>query len=611
MSIIQREHIIISQGIQNKEELFTYLASYMVNKGLIQASDEGAFEQGLWEREKQSVTGVGFEVGIPHIQSDIVKKPTIVFLKSQTPIAYESLEGDSVRLLFMIAVPKEAGEKHLKYLAELSRKLMNKEFRELLLLHNNEEELFHILNSEDKREKENESMDKRIKILAVTACPTGIAHTYMAAENIENAAKELGYDIKVETNGSSGVENEVTTQEIKEADAILIAADTNVKMVRFSGKKVYKTSVSKGIKEPKVIIEKALNAQIYVNDEEASGVEAGQKTGIYAHLMSGVSNMIPLVVGGGILIAISFIWGINSASETSEQYNQIAAWLKEIGGAAFGLMLPILAGYISYSIADRPGLAPGLVGGVLASNGGSGFLGALVAGFLAGYVVQGLKRLCKGFPKSLDGLKPVLIYPLLSILVVGLLIVVCLNPIMSEVNLWITNFLNGLGETNKIILGLVLGMMMAADLGGPINKAAYAFAIAMLETGNVEIMGAVMTSGMVPAVGVALAATLFKRKFTSTQRDAAKANYIMGLSFICEGAIPYAAADPKAIIPSLITGAGVTGALSMLFNVGVPAPHGGIFVLPVVQNVAMFCLAILIGTLVTAGMIKLLKKDIV
>lgn len=356
------------------------------------------------------------------------------------------------------------------------------------------------------------------------------------------------------------------------------------------------------------MIDKALKEPAYHEKEETQ--ETGTKRGIYSHLMSGVSNMLPLVVGGGILIAISFMWGINSASADSDQFNQIAAWINQVGGASFGLMLPILAGYISYSIADRPGLAPGLVGGMLAYNGGSGFLGALVAGFLAGAVVNGLKKLFKGLPKSLDGLKPVLLYPLISIFVVGMIIVVALNPIMSEVNVIITNFLNHLGGANRILLGLVLGMMMAADLGGPINKAAYAFSLAMLEAGNYQIMGAVMSSGMVPAVGVALATSLYKKKFTQEERNAAKANYIMGLSFICEGAIPYAAADPKAIIPSLIIGSGITGALSMFFKVGCPAPHGGVFVLPVVQNAVMFLAVIAIGVVLTALLIGVLKKDL-
>lgn len=605
---IERKNIIITKNIQNKEQLFHYLAKYMVSQKEIDAKHQEAFEQALWSREQLSVTGVGNDVAIPHVQKEFITRPIVVFLKSETPIAYESIEGDSVRLIFMIAVPEHASAKHLNFLAELSRKLMDDDFRKHLLEASDVDALYHIIS--EWKEKGITKMESKGKLLAVTACPTGIAHTYMAAENIEKAAKAMHYEIKVETNGSSGAENVLTQKEIQEADAILIAADTKVAMTRFHGKRVYQTTVSQGIKEPEAMIAQALKAPLFeAEKEEAVNIQGGAH-GIYTHLMSGVSNMIPLVVGGGILIAISFLWGINSASADSEQFNQLAAWIKQVGDAAFGLMLPILAGYISYSIADRPGLAPGLVGGMLAYNGGSGFLGALVSGFLAGYVVLGLKKLLKPLPKSLDGIKPVLLYPLISVFVVGMLIVVCLNPVMSEVNVLITNFLNGLGGTNKILLGLVLGMMMAADLGGPINKAAYAFSIAMLEAGNTEIMGAVMTSGMVPAVGVALAATIFKKKFNAEQRDAAKANYIMGLSFICEGAIPYAAADPKVIIPSIITGAGITGALSMLFNVGVPAPHGGIFVTLVVSNVFMFFLAILIGTVVTAAMIGFLKKDL-
>lgn len=605
---IEKNNIIIAKDIHDKQQLFHYLAQYMVSQKEITADDQEAFEQALWSREQLSVTGVGNDVAIPHVQKDFIKRPIVVFLKSETPIAYESIEGDSVRLVFMIAVPPHASAKHLSFLADLSRRLMDEAFRNRLLAQQDAEALYEILTEQG--EKEDKNMKSKGKLLAVTACPTGIAHTYMAAENIEKAAKEMQYEIKVETNGSSGAENVLTQEEIQAADAILIAADTKVAMARFHGKRVYQTTVSQGIKDPKEMITRALAAPLYEAEKEETVKTGGGAHGIYTHLMSGVSNMIPLVVGGGILIAVSFLWGINSASPDSEQFNQIAAWIKQVGDAAFGLMLPILAGYISYSIADRPGLAPGLVGGVLAYNGGSGFLGALVSGFLAGYIVLGLKKLLKPLPKSLDGIKPVLLYPLISVFAVGMLIVVCLNPIMSEVNILITNFLNGLGGTNKILLGLVLGMMMAADLGGPINKAAYAFSIAMLEAGNTEIMGAVMTSGMVPAVGVALAATIFKKKFNAEQRDAAKANYIMGLSFICEGAIPYAASDPKVIIPSIITGAGITGALSMLFNVGVPAPHGGIFVTPVVSNVVLFFAAILIGTVITAAMIGLLKKDL-
>lgn len=606
MEMIRKENICMVESIKDKKELFHFLAEFMAKQGQIENDEIEKIENGLWKREELSLTGVGNGVAIPHVQNEAVKNPTVVCVRSEKPIFYEGLEGNEVHLVFMIAVPPNAGDQHLKYLAALSRKLTDESFVASLRNSKNEDELYQIL--KNLNEKEKKTMSGTKKILAVTACPTGIAHTYMAAENIEKAAIAKGYEIKVETNGSSGAENVLTEEEIKQADAIIIAADTKVQTARFNGKRVLFASVTQGIKEPDALIEKALKEPVYHEKEEAQAT--GAKRGIYSHLMSGVSNMLPLVVGGGILIAISFMWGINSASADSEQFNQLAAWIKQVGDASFGLMLPILAGYISYSIADRPGLAPGLVGGVLAYNGGSGFLGALVAGFLAGAVVNGLKKLFKGLPKSLDGLKPVLLYPLISIFVVGMIIVVALNPIMSEVNVIITNFLNHLGGANRILLGLVLGMMMAADLGGPINKAAYAFSLAMLEAGNYQIMGAVMTSGMVPAVGVALATSLYKKKFTQEERNAAKANYIMGLSFICEGAIPYAAADPKAIIPSLIIGSGITGALSMFFKVGCPAPHGGVFVLPVVQNAVMFLAVIAIGVVLTALLIGVLKKDL-
>ena len=573
MEMIRKENICMVESIKDKKELFHFLAEFMAKQGQIENDEIEKIENGLWKREELSLTGVGNGVAIPHVQNEAVKNPTVVCVKSEKPIFYEGLEENEVHLVFMIAVPPNAGDQHLKYLAALSRKLTDENFVASLRNSKNEDELYQIL--KNLNEKEEKTMSGIKKILAVTA---------------------------------SGAENILTEEEIKQADAIIIAADTKVKTARFNGKRVLFASVTQGIKEPDVLIDKALKEPAYHEKEETQ--ETGTKRGIYSHLMSGVSNMLPLVVGGGILIAISFMWGINSASADSDQFNQIAAWINQVGGASFGLMLPILAGYISYSIADRPGLAPGLVGGMLAYNGGSGFLGALVAGFLAGAVVNGLKKLFKGLPKSLDGLKPVLLYPLISIFVVGMIIVVALNPIMSEVNVIITNFLNHLGGANRILLGLVLGMMMAADLGGPINKAAYAFSLAMLEAGNYQIMGAVMTSGMVPAVGVALATSLYKKKFTQEERNAAKANYIMGLSFICEGAIPYAAADPKAIIPSLIIGSGITGALSMFFKVGCPAPHGGVFVLPVVQNAVMFLAVIAIGVVLTALLIGVLKKDL-
>jgi len=446
------------------------------------------------------------------------------------------------------------------------------------------------------------------KIVGVTACTTGIAHTYMSAESVEKAAKELGYEVKIETDGSSGAENVLTQKEIEEAEFVICAVDTKVEMARFNGKKVYQTSTAAVIKDAMSELKKAQNAPIYKSEETSS--EGPKKQGVYASLMNGVSNMIPFVVGGGILIAISFFWGINSADPANEQFNQIAAWIKQIGDASFSLMVPVLAGYIAYAIGDRPALAPGFVGGLLAYNGGAGFLGALLAGFLSGYLIELLKKLLSGIPKSLDGLKPVLIYPLISIFVIGMLMVAVINPIMAQINVWIADFLNGLGTGNKVILGFILGAMLAIDLGGPINKASYAFGIAMLAEGNYEIMGAVMAGGMVPAIGIGVAALIWKHKFTSEQREEAKASIVLGASFICEGAIPYAAADPASVIPSLVVGAGVGGALAMILGVGCPAPHGGIFITPLVTNIFGFFIAILGGVAVTVLMIRLLKKDI-
>lgn len=446
------------------------------------------------------------------------------------------------------------------------------------------------------------------KIVGVTACTTGIAHTYMSAESIEKAAKELGYEVKIETDGQSGAENVLTEQEIKEAEFVICAVDTKTEMSRFNGKKVYQTTTSAVIKDALAELKKAQNAPVYVSQE--ANVNGPKKQGVYASLMNGVSNMIPFVVGGGILIAISFFWGINSASTDSEQFNQIAAWIKQVGDASFSLMVPVLSGYIAYAIGDRPALAPGFVGGLLAYNGGAGFLGALVAGFLAGYLINFLKKALGSVPKSLDGLKPVLIYPLISIFVVGILMVAIINPVMSKINVWISNWLANLGTGNKVLLGFVLGAMLAIDLGGPINKPSYAFGVVMLSESNYEVMAAVMASGMVPAIGIGVAALIWKKKFTQEQREEAKASIILGLSFICEGAIPYAAADPTTVIPSLVAGAGVGGALSMILGVGCPAPHGGIFITPLVQNIPGFFIAILGGVAVTVLMIRILKKDV-
>lgn len=606
--LIQKENIIICDGIKDKEALFRYLASYMRQTGRIAENREEAFYEALWERERQSLTGIGNGIAIPHAQKSFIKEPTVVFVKSNTPISYEGLAGDTAELVFMIAVPENASAVHLDFLARLSRKLVDEEFVGKLKGAEDREKLYELISEKENVPEKEKNMGK--KILGVTACTTGIAHTYMAAENLEKAAKALRYDVKVETDGSSGVENELLPEEIKEAELIVVAADLKVEMARFHGKKVYQTSTAAMIKDADGELKKALQlATVYQAEVAAPSEATGQKKGIYSHLMNGVSNMIPIVVGGGILIAISFMFGITSFDPSAADYNQFAAWIKQIGDTAFGLMIPVLAGYVAYGIADRPGLAPGLVAGMLAYNGGAGFLGGLLGGFMAGYFVNLLKKLLAHLPKTLEGLKPVLLYPLISMLVVGLAIVVVINPVMSQINTVIADFLSSLGTSNKILLGFLIGAMLAVDLGGPINKAAYTFSAAMLGEGNITIMGACLASGMVPAIAIGVAALLFKKKFTSEQREEAKASIVLGLSFICEGAIPYAAADPKAVIPSLVVGGGVAGALAMLLGVGCPAPHGGIFVTPVITNILGFFVSILAGVAVTILMIRLLKKD--
>ncbi|MGG5318120.1 PTS fructose transporter subunit IIABC [Enterococcus sp. AZ072] len=610
--ILPHSNIILSQTVKNKQQLFDVLTEKMVEIGKINADDQLEFKRTLEEREKLSTTGIGDGIAIPHSQNDITQEPTVLFLRSSEPIEYETLDDQPVHLVFMISVPRQSNQQHLKILAELSRWLMDTTFQNELMKAETVDQVLSVIR---KKEKQGESAmqeeQKKGYIIGVTACPTGIAHTYMSAEKLEKAAVELGYEVKIETNGSVGVENQLTLEDIQQADAVVVAADTKVDTARFSGKKLYKTSVSKGIKEPKETIEKALHSEVFITDAPANNEANKQKSiGFYGALMNGVSNMLPLVVAGGILIAISFFWGINSASPDDASYNVVAALFKQVGDGAFALFVPVMAGYIAYAIADRPGFAPGIVGGYLANNGGSGFLGAILAGFLAGYTILLLKKAFSGLPKSLDGIKPVLLYPLLSVFIVGVITAAAVNPVMGELNTWIVTVLDSIGTANKIVLGFVIGAMLAADLGGPINKAAYLFSVGALATGNYEVMAAAMCSGMVPSLATALAATISKKKFTKSQHEAAKANYVLGLSFIAEGAIPFAASDPVRVLPALMIGSGIAGSLSMIFNVTCPAPHGGIFVLPVVGNPIMFIVSLLIGTVVSAGLLLFLKKEL-
>ncbi|OIU72794.1 PTS fructose transporter subunit IIABC [Rossellomorea aquimaris] len=617
--LLRKETIALNLQASSKKSVIDELVSVLDKGGKLQDAEE--FKKAIHNRESQSTTGIGEGIAIPHAKTSAVKSPAIAFGKSADGIDYESLDGAPAHLFFMIAATEGANQTHLEALSRLSSILMDESVRKALVNAATEEEVLEIINLHDKEEEpaSEESSPSEGKVLAVTACPTGIAHTYMAADALKAKAKELGIGLKVETNGSGGAKDVLTADEIESAPAIIVAADTKVEMNRFKGKPVIEVPVAEAIRKPQVLLEKAVNkdAPLYSGtkgseDKEEQGEEKKQRTGFYKHLMNGVSNMLPFVVGGGILIAISFLFGIQSANPDSPEYNEFAAILNKIGGEnAFYLMVPVLAGFIAMSIADRPGFAPGMVGGLIAATGQSGFLGGIIAGFLAGYVVVGIKRLTKNFPAPLEGIKPVLIYPLLGIFITGVIMLQFLVEPLSTVNSGIQNWLDGLGTGNLVVLGLILGGMMAVDMGGPINKAAFTFGIAMIEGGNLAPHAAIMAGGMVPPLGLALATTFFKSKFKDNERKAGIAAYFMGASFITEGAIPFAAADPFRVIPSIVTGSAVAGALTMAFGIGLPAPHGGLFVFPVVEgNPFLYLVAVLIGSVITALMVGFLKKPV-
>jgi fructose PTS system EIIBC or EIIC component len=619
--LLRNETIALNLQASSKRSVIDELVSVLDKGGKLQDAEE--FKKAILNRESQSTTGIGEGIAIPHAKTSAVKSPAIAFGKSAEGIDYESLDGAPAHLFFMIAATEGANQTHLEALSRLSSMLMDEEVRKSLVNASSEEEVLEIINLHDKEEEEEtateETSPREGQVLAVTACPTGIAHTYMAADALKAKAKELGIELKVETNGSGGAKNVLTAAEIESAAAIIVAADTKVEMNRFKGKPVIEVPVAEAIRKPQALLEKAMgkDAPLYSGSkgtelQEEQGAEKKQRTGFYKHLMNGVSNMLPFVVGGGILIAISFLFGIQSANPDSAEYNEFAAILNKIGGEnAFFLMVPVLAGFIAMSIADRPGFAPGMVGGLIAATGQSGFLGGIIAGFLAGYVVVGIKRLTKNFPAAIEGIKPVLIYPLLGIFITGFIMLQFLVEPLSAVNSGIQNWLDGLGTGNLVLLGLILGGMMAVDMGGPINKAAFTFGIAMIEGGNLAPHAAIMAGGMVPPLGLALATTFFKSKFKDNERKAGIAAYFMGASFITEGAIPFAAADPFRVIPSIVTGSAVAGALAMAFGIGLPAPHGGLFVFPVVEgNPFLYLLAVLIGSVITALMVGFLKKPV-
>ncbi|WML35220.1 fructose-specific PTS transporter subunit EIIC [Clostridium sp. OS1-26] len=619
--LLTKETIIVDLKSNTKADVIDELTNKLDRAGRLRDKEE--FKNAIWKRENEFSTGIGEGIAIPHAKTSAVRTPALAFGRSKSGIDYDSLDGNSSHIFFMIAASEGAHNEHLDTLSRLSSMLMSESFREKLMSANSENEILALIDSEEKSylKEQKQGVDTENKeskglILAVTACPTGIAHTYMAADALKNKAKDMGVDIKVETNGSTGVKNRLTEEEIEKATAIIVAADKQVEMSRFEGKKLIQVPVAQAIKKSEELLNKGLSgdAAVYHHSGNDKNVSANknERTGFYKHLMNGVSNMLPFVVGGGILIAICFMFGIKAFDPKDPSFNPTAKLLMDIGGGnAFSLMIPVLAGFIGSSIADRPGYAPAMVGGFIAANNGAGFLGGLIAGFLGGYVVVALKNMFSKLPQSLEGIKPVLLYPLFGIFITGaIMFLVVINPVKA-LNAGVTSWLSSMGTANKIILGVVLGGMMAVDMGGPINKAAFTFGIAMIGSGNYYPHAAIMAGGMVPPLGIAIATTLFKNRFTKEERDAGKTCYIMGASFITEGAIPFAAADPGRVIPSIVVGSAIAGALTMMFNIGLPAPHGGIFVIPIVKgNPLLYVAAILIGSFVTAIMLGFLKKQI-
>lgn len=603
-----------------KSEIIDEMVDILYNNGKL--NDREEYKQEILKREAQSSTGMEEGIAIPHGKTKAVKIPTVAIGISKKGVDYESLDGEPSHLFFMIAAPENSNDSHIELLSKITTLLLEDDIREALLDAKSKEEVLDILIKNAEKDNENSSLNHEnnnsndsYQVLAVTACPTGIAHTYMAADALLKKGKELGITIKVETNGSSGVKNELTKDEIKNAKGIIVAADKNVAMERFAGKNVDIVGVKEAIKNPEQLIKNAMNQTVPIyhsnedNTQTSNKFAKKPKTGVYKHLMSGVSNMLPFVVGGGILIAFSFMFGINASNPNDPSYNYFAKLLNDIGGGnAFFLMVPVMAAFIGMSIADRPGFAPAMVGGLISLNSGGGFLGGLIGGFLGGYITLLLKKVFNKLPESLDGIKPVLLYPLFGIFITGaIMYLFIVNPI-AAINTGISNFLKNLGTGNLILLGALLGAMMSTDMGGPINKAAFTFGIAMIASGQYAPHAAVMAGGMVPPLGIALATTIFRNKFSADERDAGKTCYVMGLSFITEGAIPFAASDPIRVIPSCMIGAAISGALTMAFHIELRAPHGGIFVLPIVNNPIMYLLAIVVGSVITALLLGFIKK---
>ena len=623
--LLSIDSIEIGSSYKDKDELLKNAVKLMCRSGII--NNEKEYLNSVLEREKESTTGVGNGIAIPHGRCKAVDKAGLAAIVLNKPVEYEALDNKPVELLFLIAAPEDKGNVHLEILSKLAMMLMDQEFTFKLKNSRTAEEFIRVI--DEAEENKNAQIKEEIKsdklILAVTACPTGIAHTYMAAEALEKAAAKKGLRIKVETRGSGGAKNILKESEIEEAEGIIVAADTRVPMDRFNGHQVIECQVSKGISSPENLIDDILNhkGKTFKSNIKAEKEETGDSLGhqLYKHLMNGVSHMLPFVVGGGILIALAFLidglsYDINALS-AAERANfgcltPLSSLLKgQIGGLAFSFMLPVLAGFIAMSIADRPGLAVGIVGGAIAANGTSGFLGALAAGFIAGYLVELIKKVSdKVIPASLDGIKPVLIYPLLGILGIGLIMIYAIEPVVGAINTGLNSFLSSLSGANVILLGMLVAGMMAVDMGGPFNKAAYVFGVASIASGNYNIMAAVMIGGMVPPCAIALSTLLFKDKFTESERKSGPTNFIMGLAFITEGAIPFAAADPLHVIPSCVIGSAVSGGLSMLFNCTLMAPHGGIFVFPVVGNPVLYLVSLIVGTVAAAIILGLSKKRV-
>ena len=636
--LLDARSILLDASPKSKSEALDQIVDLMVKSEKI--NDKEAYRKQVYAREEESTTGIGEGIAIPHGKCDAVTKPGLAAMVVKDGVDFDSLDGEPVTLMFLIAAPNTEDNIHLDVLSKLSVLLMNEEFTESLRNAKTVEEFMNIINDADEKEagiderlagadeeSTAEETTGKVKILAVTSCPTGIAHTYMAAEGIEKAAKAKECAVKVETRGSGGAKNVLTAKEIEEADGIIVAADAQVPLDRFDGKKVIICQVSDGISKADELVDRVINGDVPVyhaaNGAEVKESNSGKSSGIghqiYTQLMNGVSHMLPFVVGGGILIALAFLIDglcvdMNALSAADRgnfgTITPVAAQLKTIGDLAFGLMLPVLAGYIGEEIGDRPALAVGFVGGLMAANGKSGFLGALVAGFVSGYLILLLRKLCDKLPEALEKIAPVLIYPVFGILGIGLLMNFAVEPIMGAINTALNNGLTGMGGSSKIVLGLILGGMMAIDMGGPFNKAAYVFGTAAIAAGNYDIMAAVMIGGMTPPCAIALATLLFKNKFTKSEREAGPTNFVMGLAFITEGAIPYAAADPLHVLPSCIVGSAVAGALSMAFGCTLMAPHGGIFVFPVVGNALMYLVALVVGTVISAVLLGVLKKKV-